>query len=376
MNTGIEVLKLQAFAPLKGRRVGLMTNTASVDADLRLTLDVLRENVNLVALYSPEHGLTSVAADGEKVTSSTDSRTGLHVYSLYGDTLRPTREMLRDIDVLVCDIQDIGARYYTYIWTISYILEAAGENGVEVMILDRPNPLGGDVVRGAPLQSGFESFVGRYNIPNQHGMTIGELAQMFNALWNPTPAQLTVIKCEVWWRTMTWNMTGLPFITPSPAMPHYSTAQHYPGACLIEGTTLSEGRGTALPFEIVGAPYIDPFALANQLNAEAVGVRFRPHTFKPYASKYEGEVCHGVQAHVTNGQSFDPIASWLCVISTIRHLYPDHFAWKEAHFDRLIGSDQLRRQIDEGVPVEEIMQSWRDFIIEFKTLRQPYLLYH
>jgi uncharacterized protein YbbC (DUF1343 family) len=375
MNTGIEVLKLQQFASLKGRRVGLMTNTAAVDSDLCLTLDVLRENVNLVALYSPEHGLAGVAADGEQVSSSIDPRTGLPIHSLYGDTLRPTSDILRDIDVLVCDIQDIGARYYTYIWTISYILEAAGENGIEVMILDRPNPLGGEVVRGAPLQPALASFVGRYNIPNQHGMTLGELVQMFNALWNPTPAQLTVIKCEVWWRSMTWNMTGLPFITPSPAMPHYSTAQHYPGSCLIEGTTLSEGRGTALPFEIIGAPYIDPFALADKLNAEAIGVRFRPHTFKPYAGKHEGEVCYGVQAHITDSYTYDPIKTWLHVISTIRHLYPDHFAWKESHFDRLIGSDTPRHQIDAGIPVDEIMQSWRDFINDFKALRQPYLRY-
>jgi uncharacterized protein YbbC (DUF1343 family) len=376
MLTGIDVLKSQQFAPLQGRRVGLLSNTGAVDADLRLTLDVLRANTHLVALFSPEHGFASTATDGEAVRSSVDLRTGLPVYSLYGDTCRPTSEMLRDIDVLVCDIQDVGARYYTYVWTISYILEAAGENGVEVVILDRPNPHGGLVVRGAPLDPKFASFVGRYNIPIQHGMTLGELTQMFNALWTNTPAAVTVIPCKVWWRSMTWNMTGLPFITPSPAMPHYSTAQHYPGACLLEGTTLSEGRGTALPFEVAGAPYIDPFMLAEQLNRTAVGVRYRPHTFKPFAGKYAGEVCYGVQAHITDTAAFDPIGAWLRVIHTVRHSYPKQFEWKTAHFDRLIGSDLPRRQIDAGVPVDDITAHWRDFCNEFKAMRQPYLLYH
>lgn len=351
-----------------------MTNASAVDSDFRLTVDVLRENVPLVALFSPEHGFASAAADGETVASSVDARTGLPIYSLYGDTLRPTPEMLQGIDTLICDIQDIGARYYTYLWTISYLLEAAGEHGIEVFIMDRPNPLGGLNVRGAPLTPGFESFVGRYNIPIQHGMTIGELAHLFNNTWNPTPAMLTVIPCSIWWRTMTWDMTGLPFITPSPAMPHVSTAQHYPGACLVEGTTLSEGRGTALPFEVVGAPYIDPFALAETLNADANGVRFRPHTFKPSASKYAGEVCGGVQAHITDSRTYDPIRTWLGVIRTIHQRYREQFEWKPAHFDRLIGSDLTRQQIDAGASLDEITD-WHDYLQGFRELRQSFLLY-
>jgi uncharacterized protein YbbC (DUF1343 family) len=202
---------------------------------------------------------------------------------------------------------------------------------------------------------------------------------MFNALWTPTPAALTVIPCKIWWRAQKWSMTDLTFVPPSPAMPHLVTAQHYPGACLIEGTTLSEGRGTALPFEIIGAPYIDPFTLADALNgssyiARAEGVRYRPHTFKPTAGKYAGEVCHGVQAHITDGTAYDPISAWLRVIYLVRHLYPDDFAWKTAHFDRLIGSDVPRQGIDAGAPFDQITD-WRGYCAAFREMRSPFLIY-
>ena len=284
INAGIEVLVAQQFRLLKGKRVGLMTNPSAVNHDLISTYDILHQapDVNLTALFGPEHGLVAAAPDAMAVANATDSRSGLPIYSLYGDTYRPTADMLRDVDVLVCDIQDIGVRFYTYIWTVSYILEACGEHGVEVVILDRPNLLG-DTVAGPPLEAAFASFVGRFNIPIQHGMTLGELAQMINGEWNATPADVTLVACAGWQRRMQWDETGLPFVTSSPAIPHFQTTLHYPGACLIEGTQLSEGRGTALPFEIVGAPYIDAAALAEHLNAPAFpGVYFRPHANQRY----------------------------------------------------------------------------------------------
>jgi uncharacterized protein YbbC (DUF1343 family) len=312
---GLEVLRRSGFAALQGLRLGLLTNPSAVTPDLSSAYDVFRQarELDLRALFSPEHGWAAAAADGVKVGSTVDPRTGLPVYSLYGETLHPTPAMLAGLDAVVCDIQDIGVRYYTYAWTISYLIQAAGAAGITVYVLDRPNPLG-DAVDGTLVEMDYLSIVGGAPIPVQHGLTLGELMRLFNAHWNPTPAALHIIRCEGYRRDMTWEATGLPFVPPSPAMPHLSTARHYPGACLLEGTTLSEGRGTALPFEICGAPYIDPAQLADALNAlELPGVRYRPHTFTPTASKYTGEVCHGVQAHIT-ASSYRPLLAWVAVI--------------------------------------------------------------
>lgn len=366
--TGLEVLRNDRFKPLDGQRVGLMTNPSAVDRDLRSAYEIFTATpeVNVTALFGPEHGFAGAAPDAEHIASVTDPRTGLPVHSLYGRTFRPTADMLAGLDVLVCDIQDIGVRYYTYTWTVSHILEAAGEHGVRVIILDRPNPLGGVVVDGPQLESAQSSFVGRFPIPVRHGLTLGELAQMINARWNPTPAELTVIPCSGWRREMIWHATGLPWVPPSPNMPHLSTLWHYPGACLVEGTLLSEGRGTALPFEIAGAPWIDPLALAGRLNAEAwaggMGARFRPHTFQPFHSKWSGQTCHGVQVYITDPARWRPIEVWLGVIMTIRAMYPAEFKWLPEHpdtgtqhFDRLIGAAWIRRQMESdaraGLPV-------------------------
>jgi uncharacterized protein YbbC (DUF1343 family) len=374
VRTGIEVLRANGFAQLRGKRVGLLTNPSAVDSALVSTYAILQraENVNLVALFSPEHGLTADAADGESVTSKIDPLTGLPVYSLYGATERPTRDMLENIDVIVVDIQDIGVRYYTFTWTMSHVLEAAGEYGVEVIILDRPNPLGG-FPTGAPLDMQFSSLVGRYPVPTQPGMTLGELAQLFNATWNPHPAQLTVIRCKGYTRSMDWLETGLPLVPPSPNMPHLVTAQHYPGACLVEGTSLSEGRGTALPFEIVGAPGIDGIALAGTLNAQGWdGVCFRPHVFKPTASKHAGIVCEGVQAHITDSSSYQPVQVWLGVLSIIYRQYP--FVWNR-HFTRLIGSDTVQPLIENGTLLDALFAEWDAFCADFAQQRQQYLIY-
>lgn len=374
--TGIEVLQRESFARLRGRRVGLLANPSAVDRHLRSTVELVRAapGVELAALFSPEHGFAAAAADGEHIASQRDPRTGVMIHSLYGETVKPTPAMLDGLDVIVCDLQDIGVRYYTYAWTLTYVLEAAGAAGIPVMVLDRPNPLG-DRVDGEVLDMAYASMVGRAPIPIQHGLTLGELARLYNAQWNATPADLTVVACDGYQRGQSWEATGLPFVPTSPAMPHLSTVYQYPGACLIEGTNLSEGRGTALPFEIVGAPFIEADALAQRLNALGLaGVGFRPHTFKPTASKFVGDVCHGVQVHRLSGE-FRPLLVWLHVISAVRQMHPDHFVWKELSFDRLTGSPDIRKRLHYNGEISVIIDSWKARIDAFHILRQEILLY-
>ncbi|MBI1277498.1 MAG: DUF1343 domain-containing protein [Anaerolineaceae bacterium] len=374
VRTGIEVLRDSNFAELHGKRVGLFTNPSAVDGKLISTYDILRREhtINLTALFSPEHGLTAAAADGEQIATITDTRTGLPIYSLYGTSERPTPEMLSHIDAIVCDIQDIGVRYYTFIWTISHILEAAGDHGVEVIVLDRPNPLG-NRVEGASLDAHLASLVGRYPIPTQYGMTLGELAFFLNSIWNPNPAPLTIVPCEGHRRETKWRDTGLPFVPPSPNMPHLTTAQHYPGACLVEGTSLSEGRGTALPFEIVGAPEIDGTALAQVLNrAQWPGVRFRPHVFKPITGKHAGSVCGGVQVHIVDEESYQPLKVWL---EMLRIIYLEFsFTWNN-HFSRLIGSHDVQTAIENGKSLDAFFANWEVFCNAFHEQRRPFLIY-
>jgi uncharacterized protein YbbC (DUF1343 family) len=384
MRLGIDRLVDEQFAPLHGKRVGLFTNLSTVNRDLITTYDILRNapQVELAALFGPEHGFAVTAADGVAVGTVTDNRTGVPIYSLYGETYQPTEGMLTNIDVMVCDIQDIGVRYYTYLWSLTYLLEACGAHGVAVLILDRPNPLGG-TVDGGPLDSSLSSMVGRYSIPIQHGMTVGELALMINARWNTTSADVTVVPCDGWQRRQRWDQLQQPFIPPSPNMPHFVTALHYPGSCLIEGTTLSEGRGTPLPFEVVGAPFIDGWDLAASLNVlEMPGVRFRQHQFQPTASKYMGKLCHGIQAYITNVELYRPLSVWLTVIRTVQQLYPNEFAWLPPHisngiqhFDRLIGSAEVRTRLDRREPVETIIADWPTFHQQFTADASPYYLY-
>lgn len=374
VQTGIEVLRANDFAALRGKRVGLLTNPSAVDSDFISTYDILRRasQVNLIALFSPEHGLAAAAADGETVASSTDPATGLPVFSLYGKSERPTPDMLAAVDVIVCDIQDIGTRYYTFTWTISHVLEAAGENGVEVMILDRPNPLGNEV-SGASLDMQLRSLVGRFPVPTQHGMTLGELSQMINQTWNKTAAAVTVTPCGGYQPGMRWQDTGLPFVIPSPNMPHLVTAQHYPGSCLVEGTSLSEGRGTALPFEIAGSPELDGAKLAGLLNAQAwSGVRFREHVFKPSVSKHAGVTCQGVQAHITDLQQYRPLEVWLGVLKIIYHEFG--FTWND-HFERLIGTAAVRPLIESGASLTPLFEEWQSDCADFAEQRKPFLLY-
>ncbi len=383
---GIDVLRARGFDLLRGRRVGLLTTFAAVDSDLRRTYDLLRtdERVRLAALFAPEHGLSGVGQAGEAIASARDSRTGLPVYSLYGATFRPSLEMLADIDVIVFDIADVGARYFTFLWTLAEVMAAARD--VEIVVLDRPNPLGGERIEGGALDPALISPVGG-GVPVCHGMTMGELARLLYASCDESFRGLTVVPCDGWRRAMTWAETGLLWSPPSPNMPRFETALHYPGACLIEGTTLSEGRGTPLPFEIVGAPYIDEVELADALTAlKLTGARFRPHVFKPTASKWAGEVCKGVQVYITDRAAWRPIDVWLNVIIAIRRLYPAQFAWLPPgesveggqaihHFDRLIGTSAARMQIESGAAAADVMAEWADYQAAFRAFRQPFLLY-
>ncbi|MCX7668898.1 MAG: DUF1343 domain-containing protein, partial [Anaerolineae bacterium] len=322
------------------------------------------------------------AADGAAVDHARDVHTGLPVYSLYGTTREPTAAMLTGLDALVCDVQDVGARFYTFISTLYYVLRAAGRHGVPVIVLDRPNPIGGTASEGPLVAPGLESFIGIAPIPIRHGMTIGELARYFNAEFG-FAADLTVVPLHGWRREMWFDETGRPWVPASPAMPHLSTATVYPGTCLIEGTNLAEGRGTALPFEQIGAPWLDGRALAAALNRlELPGVRFRPAAFVPTAGKHAGELCHGIQIHVTDRRAFRPVSVGLHIIVACRRQAPDRFAFlpsswegRPPHFDLLIGDPRIRPAILADVPAAELTATWHAVAADWMARRRPHLLY-
>ncbi len=405
VSTGLENFLRSKSGLWRGKRVGLISHPAAVLPDLTSSLDALRlAGVRLTALFGMEHGFTGSAADGEAIGNAKDSRTGLPVFSLYGAARAPTPEMLAEVDILLYDVQDVGVRFYTYISTLYYLLQAAGKYGTPVIVLDRPNPINGLAVEGPLVSPGFESFVGVASIPIRHGMTVGELARYFNAEYN-LGADLTVVEMQGWRRSMWFDETSLPWVTTSPAMPHLSTATVYPGMCLLEGVNLSLGRGTALPFEQLGAPWVDAYRLAEALNTRqiewsasdreasaqprkrhkpAVPVRYRPTSFVPAGNKYAGETCYGVQVHVMDRAALRPVRMGLRIIATLKTTFPSHFAWASYpraddaspfHFDRLMGSSQAREALDAGASAEEIIASWADVEEEFRNRRRAYLLY-
>ena len=341
------------------QRVGLVTNSTGVTRDLRSNVDALREaDVNLVALFSPEHGLLGAAREGEQVASSMDARTGLPVHSLYGNIRKPTRDMLAGLDVLLFDLQDVGVRFYTYTATLALTLEACAENHVPLIVLDRPNPINGITIEGPVLDPKLQSFVGHGPLPMRYAMTLGELGQFYNAELS-MGAELRVIGLRGWRRAMWHDETHLPWVLPSPNMPTLSAATVYPGMCLIEGTNLSIGRGTTLPFEIVGAPWIDAHALGEAMNTlKLAGVRFRPLSFVPSANKFANENCFGVQAHVIDRNNFRPVLMTLHLIQTIRQMYSNKFEWNVAGFNRLIGDASAREKIDQGIAPASIVAAW------------------
>ncbi len=380
VKTGLD--RVSAYKEVfQGKRLGIVTNHTGYGSDGRFIVDVFRgmTGVTVTALFSPEHGLWGKEQAGERVDSHKDPVCNLPVYSLYGRTQKPTPEMLRDIDVLVFDIQDIGARFYTYVYTMSLAMEAAAENGKRFVVLDRPNPITGEYVEGNVLDAALASFVGLYPIPVRHGMTVGELAKMFNGqgwLAGRVRADLLVIPMEGWCRRMWYDETELRFIKPSPNMPDLETAAVYPGLCLLEGTNVSEGRGTDKPFRQFGAPWIDSQRLAERLNRlDIAGMRFQPVTFTPTGSKYQGQECHGIRIAVMDRDRLEPYYSGIRIVAEICRTYPRDFEWKAAHFDRLCGTSTIREAITNRSSSSELRDKWQPALESFRKIRDKYLIY-
>jgi uncharacterized protein YbbC (DUF1343 family) len=375
VKTGLDILVHEQTPLLANQGVGLVSMPAAVLPDLTLSLEALRSaGIKVTALFGPEHGFGGAALDGAKVDDVRDSRTGLPIYSLYGATNEPTAEMLGDVDVLVFDMQDVGVRFYTYLSTLFYVLRGTGKAGKPVFVLDRPNPITGTLVEGGPIASGFESFVGIINIPMRHGMTLGELARHMNEEYK-LHADLHVIEMHGWQREMWFDETALPWVPSSPAMPHLSTAILYPGMCLLEGTSLSLGRGTALPFEVCGAPWLDGYAFASAMNElQLPGVRFRATAFTPSASNHAGSECYGVQVHVLDRDLLRPVEMALHLITVSRCLSGDTWMWNP-HFERLAGSSNVRSALEAETSVSKILASWEEAISAFIQRREKYLLY-
>ena len=365
----------------EGRRVGIITNHTAYDRDGRFIVDVFRSmaDVKVTALFSPEHGLWGTERDGKKVGDQTHPDYNLPVYSLYGKTQKPTSDMLRNIDVLVFDIQDIGARFYTYVYTMSLAMEAAAENGKTFIVLDRPNPINGVSVQGNILEPAQASFVGLYPIPVRHGMTAGELAKMFNGqgwLAGRVKADLIVVPMEGWRRRMWYDRTGLRFIKTSPNMPDLETAAIYPGLCLLEGTNVSEARGTTMPFRQFGAPWIDSKLLAERLNTlNLPEMRFEPVSFTPTSSKYKGRECHGVRIIVSDRDRLEPYSSGIRIVNEICRMYPDQLKWRTGHFDRLCGTSKIRNAITNDSSLDVLQNKWRRELESFLKIRAGYLIY-
>ncbi len=372
---------------LRGARVGVVCNPASIDGRFRHIVDRIAsaDGVSLAAIFGPQHGFRSDVQDNMIETPhARHSCRKVPVYSLYSETREPTAEMLKGIDTLVVDLQDIGARIYTYIYTLANCLRACRRHGVPVIVCDRPNPIGGEDIEGALLRPGFESFVGQFPIPMRHGTTIGEIARLFNEDFG-LGAQLEVIGMEGWTRSMYWDETGLPWIMPSPNIPTFDSAVVYPGAVLFEGTMLSEGRGTTRPFELVGAPWIESERFAASMNALGLpGIHCRPAVFEPTFQKHAKQTCGGCQIHVLDRDAFRPVLTGVALIDLFRRSDVSQFAWRQPPyeyehdkmpFDILSGSNELRRQIEGGIPVAEIAEGWRDDEKAFEQQRRRHLIY-
>jgi len=372
--TGIDVLYRDDFAPLAGRRVALISNQTGIDRNGNSTIRLLHDadNVDLVKIFSPEHGLQGTL-DVPVVDDDVDSDTGIAVLSLYGEVRRPTAEMLDGIDTLVFDIQDIGARFYTYISTMGNAMHAAGEHGIRFVVLDRPNPINGIDVAGPVLDDGKQSFVGFHRIPVRHGMTVGELAQLFRAEL-AIDVELQVIEMRGWRRDDFFDATGLPWVNPSPNIRSLTAALLYPGVGLLETTNLSVGRGTDTPFEVIGAPWLDGPALANGLNrASLPGVSFAPLEFTPDASKFAGEPCSGVRLTITDREAFDPLQTGLQIARQLALAYPD--TWEIDALPRLLGNDATQRAIADSLPYADILAAYAPELAEFRKRRAQYLIY-
>lgn len=390
VRTGLEVWKAQGFSALKGMRVGAIVNPTSVDSRFHHLADLLVKapQVTLAALFGPEHGVRGEAQYMVPVDdASRDPVTGVPAYSLYGSTfesLSPRPEWLAGLDALVFDIQDVGSRYYTYVYTMALAMKAAAKAGLKFFVLDRPNPINGTHVEGNLIREGYHSFVGLYSIPNRHGMTAGELARLFNEEQR-LGCDLTVVPCEGWTRAQHWRETGLHFVPPSPNMPTPDTALVYPGMCLGEGTNVSEGRGTCRPFEQFGAPWLDPRAFVAALEKEDLpGVAFRACAFTPTFDKFQGVSCNGAMMHVTDRQAFRPLLTGIAIFRAAYQQGGAHFSWREdayefvedvPAFDLLCGTDAVRKGIEGGASLSSLVDGFDRDAQRFISKRQPYLLY-
>lgn len=384
---GLEVLLESRVEHLIHKKLGLLTNQASVNRDLIHNRLLLREKFgrNLTTLFSPQHGFYSEKQDNMVESAhSLDHLTGMPVYSLYGEVRKPSREMFADLDVLLIDLIDVGTRVYTFAYTMAYCLQTASECNRRVVLLDRPNPIGGLQVEGNLLEEDCRSFVGLYPLPMRHGMTMGELALYINSEYG-IGADLEVIGMEGWRRSMYFEDTGFPWIFPSPNMPQPATALVYPGQVIWEGTNLSEGRGTTLPFELFGTPFLNhEQVLAMVARTELPGCFLRPLLFQPTSGKWAGEICKGFQIHVTDRKSFLPYRTSLALLQSILALYPDQFHYKDPPYeyefsklpmDLILGSITIRQLLEQGAPVIDIEDSWQDGLHDFAAKRRKYLLY-
>lgn len=372
---------------LRGQRIGLVCHPASVNEHLQHLLDLMlaRHDLRVTAVFGPQHGFRSDVQDNmiETPHASLDGG-GIPVFSLYSETREPNAEMLRDVDVLVVDLQDIGTRIYTFVYTMANCLRAARRLGKRVLVCDRPNPIGGTAIEGITLEAGNESFVGQFPIPTRHGMTIGELARLFNEHFG-IGADLQVVPMTGWSRSMYWDDTGLPWVMPSPNIPTLDSALAFPGTVHLEGTNTSEGRGTTRPFELVGAPWVKAEPFAAELNARGLpGVFFRAAVFEPTFQKHAKVACGGCQIHVTDRHAFQPVLTGLAVLEALRTAGPDAFRWKQPPYeyehdkvpiDVIAGSPSLRHRIDSAGRAEEIASGWAASVAAFRQLRAAFLLY-
>ncbi len=389
VQTGLDRLVSTGFRELSGAKLGVVCNQATVAADCVHILDHLLQAADgtfeIIAAFGPQHGIWGHTQDNMiEWEGYLDPATGLRFFSLYGEHRKPTPEMLAGIDCLVFDIQDVGARYYTFMWTLMLCMEACEEQGIRIMVLDRPNPIGGVLVQGTVLDPGYASFVGLRPLPMRHGMTMGELARYFAQNFYPR-VELTVHEMTGWRRGMSWEETGLPWVMPSPNMPTPDTALVYPGQCLIEGTKMSEGRGTTRSFEMFGATYIDGRDLCTKLNAEQMpGVHFRPIAFEPTFHKFAKEICEGAFIHVRDAATFDPVLASVAILRQVWRDHPGQFAWGDPPYeyeyhklpiDILNGNQWLREAIESFVPLAEIADRMRAECEEFAPLRDAALIY-
>jgi uncharacterized protein YbbC (DUF1343 family) len=387
VRTGIEVLLADRLDLVRGRRVALVCNQASVLPDLRHAADVFHAHadINLTTLFGPQHGIRGdVQYNMIETPHVRDARTGIMVYSLYSEVREPAEEMLADVDTIVVDLQDVGCRIYTFIYTMANCMRAAKKFGKRVVVCDRPNPINGNAVEGNITEDEFKSFVGQFELPTRHGMTIGELAKMFNEHFG-IGCDLQVVEMQGWSRDMWGDETGLPWVLPSPNIPDVDTCIVFPATVHIEGTELSEGRGTTLPFFLNGAPFIDPYAWAAELRKfDFPGVAFREAYFRAWFAEFTGETCGGVQIHITDREAFTPVIVGIAMVKTALEMYPEKFQWRQNAyeyvfdrnpFDVVCGTDKTRKQIEAGTSIQEIERSWSNGLTAFDTSRRAFLIY-